>query len=102
MFAAFLLSLTCQDIPASADNPAYQRCTQYEIQAWEGPTPEELESCAVMAESLTRMDHPTTCELSPMAEVEEQPQVAPPKPKKAKAAPASYRLDQWYGARYTF
>ena len=68
MIAAFLIAMSCTAVPVSAEAPAHNLCQRYEVQSWEGPTAAELESCATMAESLSNMDKPATCEIVPMAD----------------------------------
>lgn len=66
MLAAFLLSLSCVAAPVDASTPAHNECQQFELQRWDGPLVEDLETCATMAEALRLMGKVSTCELVPM------------------------------------
>lgn len=69
MIAAFLLTLSCHVVPATATAEQHNECDTMQLQSWHGPTLEDLENCANMADDLLKLDRfGSRCEVVPMAE----------------------------------
>lgn len=68
MIAAFLLVIGCAMAPAPAGSVPQDACQSFEAQKWEGPTADELEDCAGLAEELRILGKKATCEVVPMSE----------------------------------
>lgn len=62
--AAFLITLACTVTPGAATDS----CQKYETQKWEAPSMAELKNCADLAEQLSNLNKPSTCEVVPMAD----------------------------------
>jgi hypothetical protein len=69
MIAAFLLTLSCHVVPATATAEQHNECAVMELQRFDNATLEEIQGCADMAEDLLKLDRfGSRCEVLPMAE----------------------------------